>query len=118
MKIREKLRNWMKFATNREGEESEEEINYLSAKEIIKNDVNAVLLDVRSPQEYKEGHLESAINIPLYNLEVECEKKIKDKQRAIIIYCQSGNRSRKAIKILKAKKYNHLYQLKGGLDEI
>ena len=44
---------------------SENNIDYESAKTILKNDKNSMLVDVRSPQEYKEGHLEGSINFPL-----------------------------------------------------
>ena len=61
---------------------------------------------------------DGAINIPLYNL-LECyEYKLKDKNKIIVIYCQSGIRSKKAIKILFKKGFKNLYNLKGGLDEI
>lgn len=61
---------------------------------------------------------DGAINIPLYKL-LECyEYKLKDKNKIIVIYCQSGIRSKKAIKILFKKGFKNLYNLKGGLDEI
>lgn len=97
---------------------SEYDIDYENAKILLKNDPNAILLDVRSPQEYKEGNLEKSINIPLYNLEKEVETKIKDKDCTIIVYCQSGNRSRKAINILEKGGYKNLYNLAGGLDNL
>ncbi len=59
-----------------------------------------------------------AINIPLYNL-AECFKfKLKDKNKIIVVYCQSGIRSKKAVKILFKMGFENLYNLKGGLDEI
>ena len=93
-------------------------IDYESAKTILKNDTNAILIDVRSPQEYKEGHLDFSINIPLYDLERNHEKVLENKENTIIIYCQSGNRSNKALEILKENGYQSLYQLEGGLDNI
>lgn len=94
------------------------EIDYENAKVILKNDKEAILLDVRSPQEYKEGHLEGSINIPLYDLSKKSENTIKNKECTIIVYCQSGNRSKKAIDILSNKGYENLYNIKGGLDNI
>lgn len=93
-------------------------IDYENAKSIIKNDNQTILIDVRSPQEYREGHLESSINIPLYDLEEKCEYFINKKQNTIIIYCQTGKRSKKAIEILKEKGFENLYQIEGGLDNI
>ena len=77
-------------------------------KEIIRNDENVILIDVRSRQEFLEGHLNGSINIPLYELEQCCERKLIDKNSIIITYCQCGARSKKAIVILK----------KDGLDSI
>ena len=97
---------------------NEKNLDYESVKTILKNDKNAILIDVRSPQEYKEGHLEGSINFPLYDLERNSEKIIKDKQNTIIIYCQSGSRSNKALEILNSKGFSNLYQIEGGLDNI
>ena len=95
------------------------DIDYENAKIISKNDKNVILLDVRSPQEYKEGHLGLSINIPLYDLERDIDNILnKDKAKTIILYCQSGNRSNKALQILKDRNYKNLYQIEGGLDNI
>ena len=97
---------------------TEEDINVEELKHILNINPNTILLDVRSPQEYKEGHLSGATNIPLYELEILCEEKLKDKNNIIIVYCQSGIRSKKAIKILKNRNFRNLYHLKEGLDGI
>ena len=71
------------------------EISYKKVKDIMRNNANAILLDVRSVQEYNEGHLAGAINIPLYDLEKQIYR-IPNKKTTIIIYCASGARSRQA----------------------
>lgn len=93
-------------------------IDYENAKTILKNDEDAILLDVRSPQEYRETNLPRSINIPLYNLEEKAAKTIPNKQNIIIVYCQSGGRSKKACEILINMKYERVYNIKGGLDSI
>ncbi len=94
------------------------EIDYENAKVILKNDKEAILLDVRSPQEYKEEHLEGSINIPIYDLTKMSKNIIQNKKSTIIVYCQSGNRSKKAIEELTKEGYESLYDIKGGLDNI
>lgn len=96
-----------------------EEINYDDAKEILKNNPEAILIDVRSKDEYKEGCLPGAINIPVYDLE-KCIKNddVINIDQIIIVYCQSGFRSKKAMKILKANGYENCYEIEGGLNEI
>ena len=71
----------------------------------------AVLLDVRSPQEYAEGHLDGAILIPDY----ECKSRINEieqyKDSTVVVYCRSGSRSRKVCKFLKENNFQNVYNL-------
>ena len=97
---------------------SKNDIDIKEVEELIKRNQNTVLLDVRSRQEFLEGHLNSAINIPLYELEEHSLYKLKDLNKIIIVYCQSGVRSKKAIKILSRNGFKNLYNLKNGLDGI
>lgn len=83
--------------------------------DIVRNNKNVILLDVRSKQEYNEGHFKSAINIPVYELEYRAEDEIKDKECIIIAYCSAGVRSRKAIKILRKYGYKNLYNVEDGI---
>ncbi len=94
-----------------------EKISYLELKNIMKKE-KALLIDVRSQQEFKEGHLNKAINIPFYELSDNITKIAKDKNYCIIVYCQSGIRSAKAVEELKKMKYDNVYELDGGLDKI
>ena len=96
------------------------DINIDELIEIIKLNSNTILIDVRSKQEFNEGHLTNAINIPIYELEKWCNNKSNDNynNRTIIVYCQSGIRSKKAIKILNKNGFTKLYHLKDGLDGI
>ena len=88
-------------------------IDYENAKSILKQNKQAILLDVRSEQEYREGHLAGSMNIPLHDLERKNEELKCDKQNIIIVYCQSGNRSKKAMKFLKHEGYENVYEIKG-----
>lgn len=104
-------------------------INILKRKQrlIEKNDINieelkrlqnmgAIVLDVRSPQEYEEGHIEGAMLIPEYELGKKYNKELKDKNEVIVIYCSSGIRSKKAQKYLEKKGYINVYNLYNGLE--
>ena len=93
-------------------------IDYEEAKMILKNDKEAILLDVRSPQEYRENHLSVSINLPLYNIESNYNEMLPNKEDTIIIYCQSGNRSKRAMQILQKEGYTNLYNIAGGMDNI
>ena len=93
------------------------EISYKNLKELMKNKT-VYLIDVRSNQEYEEGHLDGAINISMYNIEKEISNYVKNKNDLIILYCSSGGRSREAKKTLENLGYQHVYNLKGGIDTV
>lgn len=89
------------------------EINISELEELVKE--GAILIDVRSPQEYKEGHLDNAILIPEYDI----NKKILDRfdiNDKIILYCSTGNRSRKAKKKMEKIGYVKVYNLREGMN--
>ena len=112
--IKNKIQKMVRSSFYRGGNQ----ISYIQAKEMMNVNTGEILLDVRSPQEYKEYHLEKAINIPVYDLEENIEKLFENKNTVIILYCQSGGRSRKAYNILNKMGYNNLYEIQGGLDNI
>ena len=76
----------------------------------------AILIDVRSNQEYREGHLQGAINIPDYEIEKKVEREVPKKNQLIVIYCQYGGRSRSSMLIMKKMGYTNIYNLYGGLN--
>lgn len=106
--------NFLKRVWNRSANNN---ISYDDLKELMRNK-EIYLIDVRSGQEYEEGHLDGAINIPVYNIENEIQKKVKDKNETIILYCSSGSRSKKAKNILEKLGYTEVYNLKEGIDKI
>ena len=76
-----------------------------SFAKIIK-DTAVVRLDVRTPEEYAEGHIEKAINIDVMNNNFETTAmSILPQNKTIALYCRSGNRSKKAAGILAEKGY-------------
>ena len=67
----------------------------------------AVILDVRTPAEFQQGHIKGAINTPLNELSNHLSKY--KKEQTIITCCASGMRSASAAKILKSNNYNKVY---------
>lgn len=92
------------------------DINIEQLKEKVKE--GAILIDIRSPQEYKEGHLEGSILIPEYELKARAKDRLQDKGQVIIVYCSTGIRSKKAQKILQKMGYSEVYNLKDGTESI
>ena len=71
----------------------------------------AIIVDVRTAEEYNEGHISGAINIPVDNI----SEITYDKDAKIIVYCASGVRSATAAKTLVDAGYTNIYNLDGGL---
>ena len=61
-------------------------------KEIVVDD-KTTLIDVRTAEEFKDGHLETALNIPHTEIKEKIAASVADKKRKIIVYCRSGRRS-------------------------
>lgn len=78
----------------------------------------ALVIDVRSSQEYNEGHICQAINIPEYEINSKIDRILKDKNREIVLYCASGVRSKNAYKKLIKLGYKRVYNLYGGLENL
>jgi rhodanese-related sulfurtransferase len=82
-------------------------------KEKIKNR-NAILLDVRTPDERKKDSIKGSLHIPLYDLRKRSEELKKFRDKEIICYCRSGSRSLTAAGMLKKQGLNAA-SLKGGI---
>lgn len=78
----------------------------------FKNATGAVLLDVRSPQEYREGHIPSSQNVPLQRLD-KVEEVTENKDTVLYVYCRSGARSRQAVSLLKHMGYTNVHNIGG-----
>lgn len=76
---------------------------------------NALLLDVRTKGEYKEGHIKDATLIPVQELENRINELADYKNKPIYVYCRSGNRSTVASKMLLDKGYTEVYNLQKGI---
>lgn len=90
---------------------SDGSVNYMEAKEKIIND-GAILLDVRTKEEYDDKHIDGASLLPLDEINIDnISKLVSDKDIPIIVYCRSGNRSKQAKEKLIALGYSKVYDL-------
>ena len=81
---------------------------------LIENDDNVTLLDVRTIEEYKEGHLRDAKLIPVQILTQNLNMLKEDKRKKILVYCRTGNRSVSASRILEKNGFTPI-NIKGGI---
>ena len=77
-----------------------------------RNTEGAVLLDVRTPQEYREGHIPGSINIPLQQLDKAIDAH-ENKAVPLFVYCHSGARSRQAAAVLQSMGYTNVTNIGG-----
>lgn len=83
------------------------DLTYEEAIEIYQRG-NAVIIDVRLPEEYKKKHIAGAINIPIYEVD-NIITEIIDKEEVILLYCKTGKRSRIVKEILGNNGYKNVY---------
>jgi len=76
------------------------------------NSPGAILLDVRTPQEYRSGHIPGSKNIPLQTID-KIDTITKDKDTVLYVYCQSGARSQQATNMLKRMGYTNAINIGG-----
>ena len=82
------------------------------SKELIKKQIK--IIDVRTPKEFNQGHIENAININFKSSNFIKSISKLNKDTSFLIYCKSGNRSGKAAKIMDSIGFYKIYDLKGG----
>ena len=87
-----------------------------SASEITSVPPGTLVMDVRTPEEFREWHFPGAVNLPVQSLEENLDQ-VGDKDRAIIVYCRSGNRSGTAKKILLSNGFQNVKN-GGGLRDM
>lgn len=73
------------------------------------------LIDVRTPQEFKSGHIKGAKNIDFFSGRFNLEFEKLDKDQPVFLYCRSGNRSRQTSKRLAMNGFTKIYDLQGGI---
>lgn len=73
------------------------------------------LVDVRTPEEFLEGHLENAQNICIASSDFEDKIKLLDKNKPVFLYCKTGRRSANAAKILEEMGFTKVYDMQGGI---
>lgn len=101
--------------------EKEQEAEYMritaqEAKTIMDSETGYVILDVRTQEEYDQGHIPGAVLIPNTEIETRAGEELPDKDQLILVYCRSGNRSKQAADRLVKLGYTQIREFGGILD--
>lgn len=91
-------------------------IDARQAKEMIEENPDIIILDVRTKEEFDEGHIQGSILIPDYEIEEKAAEILTDPSAAILVYCRSGRRSKEAAKTLTSLGYRNIYDFGGIID--
>ena len=86
------------------------------AKELMDREEGYVILDVRTEEEYAQGHIPGAVLIPDYEIETKAEEILTDKDQMILVYCRSGRRSKNAAQMLLELGYTDIREFGGIID--
>lgn len=88
-------------------------VNSIEARALLNKNSRTVLLDVRTPEEYKQAHLRGSILIPLGELSKRVQEVPRD--RPVLVYCAVGARSVSAAGFLTSKGYREVYNMTDGI---
>ncbi len=82
-----------------------------------KGNPDFIIIDVRTPEEYTAGHIESAVLVNYNSADFQKEISQFDKEKTYLIYCRTGNRSSGARDIMKGLGFQEIYHMDGGITE-
>lgn len=101
--------------TNGQGVTQTQVLNSIEFQKKIQDTPNAIVVDVRTPDEFNRGHLQNAINIDVNNENFGNQIGRLDKTKPVLIYCLSGSRSAYAAKVMRTNGFKEVYDLSGGM---
>ena len=82
-----------------------------------RDDPDFVVMDVRTPEEYDEGHIENAYLLNFKSGSFEDELENMDKNKRYYVYCRTGRKSRKAVELMEKRGYSEAHSVIGGIDK-
>ena len=98
------------------GETDYKHLTHEDAQQIMKSNPDAIILDVRTQDEYEKKHIPNAVLVPIENLRDGDFSKLPDKDATILIYCWTGRRAEDAAIILVEHGYKNVYEFGGLVD--
>ena len=120
------MRRWFSFllllfllagcTASNEQENSYRQISMDEAVTMMEEESGYIILDVRTPEEFRERHIPNAINIPNETIGSEDIQELPDRDQLILVYCRSGNRSKQASGKLAELGYTNIVEI-GGIND-
>ena len=120
------MRRWIPFllllfllagcTASNEQKNSYRQISMDEAVTMMEEESGYIILDVRTPEEFRERHIPNAINIPNETIGSEDIQELPDRDQLILVYCRSGNRSKQASGKLAELGYTNIVEI-GGIND-
>ena len=101
---------------NKDEENSYKSISMSESDDMMKNEKDYIILDVRTAEEYKERHIPNAINVANETIGEDEIAELPDKDQLIMVYCRSGRRSKLAARKLVKLGYTNIVEIGGIID--
>lgn len=103
-------------ATEEESLPAYEQISAEEAKKLMDTETDYIIVDVRTKDEFTEGHIDGAILIPYSEITDRAKEELPDQEQLILIYCRSGRRSKIASEALAELGYTNVKEFGGIID--
>ncbi|ARK12170.1 rhodanese-like domain-containing protein [Fibrella sp. ES10-3-2-2] len=95
---------------------TEKDLDAQQALAFIQAHPQAIILDVRTPDEYAAGHINKSRNINVYDTTFAAQVVALDRSKTYVVHCAAGPRSRKAVAIMESLGFKHIHHLNGGFN--
>jgi len=113
--------NQVRIGQDPEGEESTDgywtNVNKSQLQELLDENSDLIILDVRRPEEFNTGHIKGAVNINVLSDDFEQSLKEYNPEDVFLVYCQSGGRSLMAVKMMNELGFEYIYHYPGGYSD-
>lgn len=103
------------FGCSQSSVNEKEVVDASTFEQMMKDNDEAIILDVRTPEEFTGGHIPNAVLMNVYDDDFKIKIDNLDKTKTILVYCAAGVRSEKAAEILKGSGFKEVYHLKNGM---
>jgi len=91
-------------------------VDAAEAARLLEDEPAVAVLDIRTPEEFAEGHIEGAINVDFMGDDFEAGIAELDRERPYVVHCRSGNRSTQSLPVFEKLDFDRIYHLETGLE--
>jgi phage shock protein E len=92
-------------------------MNSQEASKLLANNSDIIILDVRTPREFNDGHIKGAKNINIADGDFQSQIEKLNRDSTYFVYCRTGNRSGRAIRLMEQLDFKSIYHLQHGITE-